>query len=143
MRKLLVFAIVFLTICSFYGAAYGEQTSPAYIFFKIAPTGITGDQQNLYLMAAGKILEYKLSDLTLALSVDLPDPGQPPQNSFHPKAPGGNFQPPPPPPPHGLWASNGSLYVLIGPNVYVYSIPDLTLEKTIELPKPDLPQTGK
>jgi hypothetical protein len=43
-------------------------------------------------------------------------------------------------PPHGLWAGNGVLYVLAGHVVCIYSVPDLSLQKTVQLPKPELPQ---
>ena len=118
-------------------------TAGAFAFVRFGPTGISGDQQYLYVMAGGKILEYQLTDMTLLRSVALPDPGPPGQISTSSTATGsGKFPPPPPPMPHGLWAGNGSLYVLQGPSVYTYSVPDLTLQNTVQLPKPELPQTG-
>lgn len=100
-------------------------------------SGITASGQYLYVMAGGQILEYSVSDMTLVKKMDLPAPvlpsGAPPKG-----AESGNF---PPPPhgggPHGIWAGTSVLYVLAGPMVYQYSIPDLTLQKSTELPKPD------
>lgn len=105
-------------------------------------SGIAGDQQYLYVMAGGKILEYDQADMSLIKTVALPDPGPPPappadttgKSDLH------KF-PPPPAGPHGLWASDHFLYVLAGPKLYRYSTPDLTLQLTTELPKPD-PPTG-
>ena len=105
----------------------------------MGPAGITADKQNLYIMAGPRILQYSLADLKLLKTVDLPKP-TPPQ--------GKEAMPCPPPPPHlagphGLWAGDGSLYVLAGPRLFRYSTPDLTLKNTAELPKPELPKTGK
>ncbi len=152
MKKTLILVILSLTLCSISTplAAYAQQTTDgiqppagAFAFVRFGPTGISGDQQYLYVMAGGKILEYQLTDMTLLRSAALPDPGPPGQISTSSTATGsGKFPPPPPPMPHGLWAGNGSLYVLQGPSVYTYSVPDLTLQNTVQLPKPELPQTG-
>lgn len=45
--------------------------------------------------------------------------------------------PPPLPPPAKCLADNGYLYVLIGPSVYQYKAPDLTLQRTLTLPAPE------
>jgi hypothetical protein len=142
-KKTLILVILGLTLCSFGmpRAAHAQFTTGGaaggFFVFRFAPTGISGDQQYLYVMAGGKILEYQLSDMTLLLSVDLPDPGAPPQVTTTPNASGSGQPPPPPPPlPHGLWAGNGSLYVLAGPFVYIYSVPNLALQSTVQLPKP-------
>ncbi|MGA2404601.1 MAG: hypothetical protein ABSG91_23335 [Syntrophobacteraceae bacterium] len=122
----------------------GDAQPPPAVFFKLGLTGISGDQQYLYVMAGGEILQYEVAGMTLQRSVDLPDIA-PPQCA-PPKAPDPGKFPPHPPmggPPHGLWAGNGYLYVLGGPVIWIYSVPDLTLQKTVELPKPQLPQVGK
>jgi hypothetical protein len=146
-RKILILIILCPALCSIAAAAYGQQTSggSAGAFFgKFGASGISGDQQYLYVMAAGKILEYQLTDMTLLLSVDLPDLGGPPQAAtLSTSADSGQPPPPPPPMPQGLWAGDGYLYVLRGPSVYTYSVPALTLQNTTALPKPGLPQTGK
>lgn len=151
MRKILILVTLSLILCStgMPGAAYGDQTAgsaqpPPAIFFKMGLTGISGDSQYLYVMAGGKIIEYQLSNMTLLLSVDLPDPAPPSQAVTPPKASGsGQLPPPHHHPPYGLWAGNGSLYVLEGPFVYIYSVPGLTLQSTVQLPAPVLPQAGQ
>jgi hypothetical protein len=57
---------------------------------------------------------------------------------------------PPPPPPHPMFggpppaatvcADGKYLYVVCGPKIHQYSIPDLKLQKTVELPKPTPPE---
>ena len=145
MRKISISVILCLALCSIAVAAYGQQTAGdtagAFLIVRFSPTGVSGDQQYLYVMAGGKILEYQLTDMTLLRSVDLPDPGPP--TGAPPKQPDSGKFPPPPPIPHGVWAGNGSLYVLAGPFVYTYSVPDLSLQNTVQLPKPELPQAAK
>jgi len=41
----------------------------------------------------------------------------------------------------GICTDGIYLYVLAGPNVYQYSLPDLTLTKTLEIPRPEPPTT--
>ena len=149
MKKMLIKIFLFLTICLIAGAAYGDQTScgvppsPA-VFLKLGVSGVTGDPQYLYVMAGGKISLYETAGMTFIRSVDLPKPTLPNDAPPQPKATdSGQFPPPPPPLPHGLWAGNNSLYVLAGPFIYVYSVPDLNLQNTVQLPKPDLPQVSK
>lgn len=53
-------------------------------------------------------------------------------------------QPPPlhmgfPPPPASVCTDGKYLYVLMGPRILQYSIPDLTLQNTVELPRPTPP----
>ena len=153
MRKTLFFIILSLTLCSISIplAACAQQTTNgmqpaagAFVLARFGPTGISGDQQYLYVMAGGKILEYQLTDMTLLRSADLPDPGPPgPSTTSATATDSGKFPPPPPPMPQGLWAGNGSLYVLQGHSVYTYSVPDLSLQNTVQLPKPELPQAVK
>ena len=115
---------------------------------KMGMSGIAGDDTHLYVMAGGKILEYQTSDMSLLKSVDLPDL---PADALPPKPDFSKFDPQngPPPfpgphggPPRGLWASDTNLFVLAGPMVYEYSIPDLSLVSTTQLPKPDLTTTS-
>jgi len=120
----------------------GGMQPPPPMFHMMKLSGISGDQQHLYVMAGGKIMQYGLTDMKLSKTVDMPEPPPPPSH-----APDGaeSNQPPPPPPHHmgwptGLWAGNGVLYVLAGPVVYWYSTPDLKLQSTVELPKPAPPK---
>jgi hypothetical protein len=142
MKRILIVVILCMALCWIAGAAYGQQTSsdslpsPA-VFFKFGLTGIFGDQQYLYIMAGGKIMQYEAAEMTLLRSVDLPEPTLP---APPPKVTDAVNFPPPPPLPHGLWVGNNSLYVLAGLFIYTYSVPDLTLQNTVQLPKPELPK---
>jgi len=145
----MILSALCMTLFSIAGAAYGAQTasdaqpSPA-VFLKFGLTGVTGDQQNLYVMAGGQILQYDLTGASLLKKVDLPNLPSPP-DATPPQATTSNNFPPPPHHPHmpqGLWAGNNSLYVLAGPFIYIYSTPGLSLKNTVKLPKPQLPQSG-
>ncbi|MGA3115013.1 MAG: hypothetical protein ABSF90_11355 [Syntrophobacteraceae bacterium] len=145
MNKILILVILCLALCSIAGVANPQQTTNgmqppagAFVVAGFGPSGISGDQQYLYVMAGGKLLEFQLTDMTLLRSVDLPDPGPPPMITTSSTATDSpNFSPPPPPMPQGLWAGNGSLYVLQGPSVYTYNVPGLTLQNAVALPKPE------
>ena len=45
----------------------------------------------------------------------------------------------PHPPPASACTDGKNLYVIMGPKIFQYSLPDLTLKKTVELPKPSPP----
>jgi hypothetical protein len=45
-----------------------------------------------------------------------------------------------PPPSPSICTDNKYLYVVIGPKIMQYSIPDLTLKKTVDLPLPKPPE---
>ena len=148
MSKITILVVLCLALCLITGVANPQQTAsgvqpPPAVFFNLGLTGISADQQYLYVMAGGKILQYEISEMTLLRSVDLPDiappQGAPPEPADHRKV---STASPMGGPPQGLWAGNGFLYVLAGPAVCIYSVPDLTLQKTVQLPKPELPQAG-
>jgi hypothetical protein len=123
------------------GGAFASQESgapPPPMFPMHGSSGISADQQYLYVMAAGKIMEYSLTDMTLIKSVDLPDPGSPPSPPTE-ETESGMMPPPPRGGSHGLCAIESNLYVLAGHVVYRYSTPDLTLQGATELPAPGLP----
>ncbi|MFZ2445846.1 MAG: hypothetical protein WAW37_05775 [Syntrophobacteraceae bacterium] len=130
------------------GAAFGATEEavqpPPPMFPKMGLSGITGDQDYLYVLAGGKIMLYQLNDMVLVKTVDLPDP---PSGALPPKPDLSQFPPPFPPPhgggPHGLWVGGSFLYVLAGPVIHEYSTPDLSLVSSKELPRPELPKTGK
>lgn len=44
------------------------------------------------------------------------------------------------PPPAAICTDGKHLYVLSGPKIFQYTIPDLRINNTIELPKPDFPK---
>jgi len=109
------------------------------MFPPMGVSGIYGTPQHLYVLAGCKIMQYNLPDLKLLKSIDLPKPVPPAA------APPGQVQghKPPPPPMAGaqaFWGSNKALYVLAGPMLYQYSLPDLTLKNKVELPKPKPPK---
>ncbi len=105
----------------------------------MAPSSLMADKQHLYVMVGPKIMQYDLANLKLLQTVDLPKPALPKGEEARPC--------PPPHPPlgglRGLWAAEGSLYVLAGPMLYRFSTPDLTLKTTVELPKPEPPKAVK
>lgn len=120
----------------------GRLNAPAG-FHPFAPSGICADQQYLYVMAGGKIMQYGLTDMTLLKTVDLPEP-VPPQNT-PPKETKSAQAPPFPPPmhgPQGLWVGGDALYILAGPVVYQYTTPDLKLKTTVKLPPPEFIEIG-
>jgi hypothetical protein len=131
------------------GMAAGADPPPWMLhhhgmFPMMGMSGLSGDQQQLYVLAGGKIMRYSLPDLKLLKTVYLPKP-EPPASLKSKGNEECQFPPPPPFPmagPHGLWAGNGALYVLAGPRLYRYSTPDLTLKSQTELPKPELPKAN-
>jgi hypothetical protein len=139
----LAMVLILTSTAAFAGPTEG-MVPPHVMFRLMALSGISGDQQNLYVLAGGKIMQYGLADLKLLKTVDLPKP-VPPSN-IPPKGKEEACKFPPPSPhmtgPQGLWAGGGSLYVLAGPVIHRYSTPDLTFKTTVELPKPEFPPTG-
>jgi len=115
----------------------GKMFPPHGLHPMMGGAGITADKQHLYILAGPKILQFSVADLKLLKTVELPKP-TPPK--------GKEAMPCPRPPlhlagPHGLWAGDGFLYVVAGPMLFKYSIPDLTLKNTAEMPKPEFPKT--
>lgn len=114
---------------------------------QMALSGICADSTYLYVIAHGKILQYKLADMSLLQTVDLPElappSDAPPPPPPPPKSTESGTMPPPPPHhmgmPHGAWVGSGSLYILAGHLVFQYSTTDLTLKATTELPPPEPP----
>lgn len=128
------------------GATATDQTGwsgpPPAQFYLMSMSGIAADDAYLYIMADGKIMKYEIGDLDLSLTTDLPEP-TPPSQQPPKRMDSGRFPPPPPRVPgHGLWLKGEVLYVLAGPVVHLYKTSDLTLQNTLELPKPEPPTTG-
>lgn len=146
MKILLCLAGILIGV-SFAGIAFpGTDTTqpPAPgMFHRMGASGLSGDSQYLYVVAAGKILEYDMAGMSLVKSVDLPEmtPPAPPSDTSG-KSDFRRF-PPPMGAPHGVWATDHFLYVMAGPKLYKYSTPDLTLQLTEELPRPELPASTK
>ncbi|MCE5337024.1 MAG: hypothetical protein LLG06_20790 [Desulfobacteraceae bacterium] len=144
MRRIFVALALSLAMCLASAAvlAQTEPPSPAS-FHKMGLSGICADDAYLYVMAGGKIAQYTF-DMSLVYSVAIPDPVNAPAPPPPPSD--GSLMPPPPPMgggmPHGLYASNGFLYVMAGPELHKYMIPGLVLVATVELPKPEFAQSG-
>lgn len=65
--------------------------------------------------------------------------------SFAQRSSSTDFLPPPmgfPPPPATSCTDGKFLYVTIGPKIFQYSIPELTLQNSVDLPRPT-PPAGK
>jgi hypothetical protein len=141
-RRISIVATLTFILSSLTGAvlaSYGADMQPPPPLNMLV-MGMCADQQYLYAVTAGKIVQYKLSDMTLVKTVDLPEPLPPSSNP--PIDPGSGKTPHFPPPfarSNWLLVNAGSLYVMVGPVVYKYSLPDLSLQTAVDLPKPDLP----
>lgn len=108
-------------------------------------SGICGDKTYLYVMAGGEILQYGITETELKLLISVEVPVPPPPLTPPPQEPNFDQNPPPPLPmcmPHGLWITDGFLYVLNGPMIHRYSTPDLRLLTTIDLPRPEFMEGG-
>lgn len=142
LMSLAVAAALILTGTSAFADPHQGMPPHHGMFHMMGLSGLTGDQQHLYVLAGCKIMQYSLADLKLLKAVDLPKP-VPPADKSTGKEEAGKFPPPPPFPmagPHGIWAGDGALYVMAGPMVYQFSTPDLTLKTSVELPKPEFPK---
>ncbi|HBD09254.1 MAG TPA: hypothetical protein DCZ69_13430 [Syntrophobacteraceae bacterium] len=147
-HKILIGLALGLILLSTIGLAVAQQFErmqpPSPMHRQGALTGICGDQEFLYVMASGKIMRYGTADLKLQKTIDLPERtppgGGPPMGSDSGQMPPSS---PPMPMPHGLWTGNGFLYVLAGPVIYKFRTPDLTLQTSVEIPRPDFSGAGK
>jgi len=138
MRRISLVLVLALVLSCTAEAASGEEKEA--LWPPPPPMGLSGicsGSQDLYVITAGKILRYRLSDWKLLDEVELPD--LPPPPSSPPEKTKSDKSAPRPPMgiPHGLWTQGGFLYALAGPMVYRYSTPDLTLQNALELPRPD------
>jgi hypothetical protein len=134
----LALVLILTSVLAFAGPPEG-MFPPHGLQHRLGPASVVADQEYLYVVAGPKIMQYSLTDLKLVKTVDLPKPALPKEQEARP------FPPPHPPMggPPGLWAGEGSLYVLAGPMLYRFSTPDLTLKTTAELPKPEPPKAEK
>jgi hypothetical protein len=153
MKKNLVLLVgVFLMGIMFLGLTTGlpavshagdtPQTPGPFPMFGMA--GICADQQYLYAVAGGKVLQYTLTSMSLVKTADLPEPLPPPSVSATGMDAGACQSGNCPPPPHfarsqWLLVTGGYLYVMMGPMIHQYRTADLVLQSSVELPKPELP----
>ncbi len=129
-------------------AADSDSASPPPPPMMGGASGVCADDSYLYVVAHHKIMLYKLAGMTLAATVELPRPGDPPADL--PPAPPSDDAAASGMPPHppmggmsgGVCLADGCLYVLDGPVVLQYKTPDMTLENTVELPKPEPPSSN-
>lgn len=103
------------------------------------PGAVCTDGASLYVLRGSVLLQYTLPGLTLANTVELPQPELTTTDAATSTATL-------PPPPHGAAPSsiciNGSsLYVLQGHLMLQYDLSTLTLVTTVELPRPVSPDT--
>jgi hypothetical protein len=115
--------------------------------FMRGPGGLCADASNLYVIQGGRILQYALTDLTsLAATVDLPKPDLPASTASSGSE---STEKIPPPPPMGgsggCWAGDGALFVVAGPMLHRYTTSETgpVLDTSIELPRPEPPQTSQ
>ncbi len=107
--------------------------------------GLCGDGAYLYVLQGPRLLQYDRSSMGLLTTLDLPRPEPPPQTAS--KDATSTDQAPRLPPmggASGCWAGDGALYVVTGPVLRKYSVSDsgLTLESSVELPRPEPPQSS-
>ena len=99
-------------------------------------SSVCTDKNYLYAIQGPMINQYALPDLTLVKSVELPKP------ELAADSESGSAATLPTPPrggaPCALCTDGAYLYVVQGSFVYQYSLPDLTLVQSVELPKPEL-----
>ncbi|MEM5788163.1 MAG: hypothetical protein AAGU11_12655 [Syntrophobacteraceae bacterium] len=134
---------VLMSILAGTAAGQTEQNlpPPPPAFGKTGFSGISGDEDYLYVLAGGKLMVYQISDMALLKTAELAESSSGTERS---NSGSSNFSPPAPPPPgggaHGLWARDHFLYVLAGPFIHEYTVPDLTHVSSKELPKPEPPK---
>lgn len=115
-----------------------------HMFHMPGQPGIHADQQHVYILAGNRIMQYAVGDMKLVKTVSLPEPAPPAGPAPEGAQPGAQ-----PPPRHHmggpptLYGSGGFLYIVAGPTIYRYGIPDLTLKNTVQLPDPKCPQADK
>lgn len=127
-----------------------------------AGAGLCTDGQYLFVMAGDTMYQYAAADLFLIATVALPKIAPPPDsdNQTHPskfmarwgekvknirgKVSGdvsseNQNQPPPPPAGAGLCTDGTYLFMLRGHSIQQYTVADMALVKSIDLPKPEPP----
>lgn len=130
--------------------------------------GLCTDGTYLFVMAGDNLYQYTAADLSLVTTVKLARPAPPADSSTQTSASKfgarwaerlGNFkakftsadtalgsdnqtQPPPPPPGSGLCTDGTYLFMLRDHSIQQYTVSDMTLVKSVELPKPEPPPTA-
>ena len=121
-------------------------------------SGLCTDGEYLFVMAGDTLYQYSVEDLSLVTTVALPKPVQPQDNNnqtqpsqlmerwaekiknLRDKVSSDNQAlPPPPPTGSGICTDGPHLFMLRGDTIYQYTISNMTLVKSAELPKPEPP----
>ncbi len=109
-----------------------------------AGAGLCADGQYLFVMAGDAMYQYSIADLSLVNTVALPKLASPPDsdNQIRGKVSSdvssdNQTQPPPPPAGSGLCTDGTYLFMLRGQSIHQYTVSDMTLVKSVELPKPE------
>jgi hypothetical protein len=159
-----------LSLLVFYASGAYAQQGPPQGPPPPPASGITTDGLYLFVMSGDSLYQYSSSDLSLVTTVKLPRPAPPEDNntqmsssalgsrwaekfakirakfsSADAAAGSDNQTQPPPPPPggSGLCTDGTYLFKLRGHSISQYTIADMTLVKSVELPKPELPTTAE
>lgn len=121
---------------------------------------ICTDGQYLFVMAGDTLFQYAVADLTLVATIDLPRPEPPEETADQSQGSvvltgwaeklaalrgqagtENRTQPPPPRAGSGLCTDGTYLFMLRGPEIQQYSVSDMTLVNSVQLPSPETQET--
>lgn len=131
-------ALMFFILLISTAGAYAQQNNGP----PPPSAGLCTDGQSLFVMLGATMYQYSLADLSLITTVTLPKP-DPQTDSDNPIRGNTNSdnetQPPHPPAGSGLCTDGTYLFMLRGHSIHQYTISDMRLVKSVELPKPEPP----
>lgn len=107
-------------------------------------SGICVSGEYLFVLSGGSIHEYTAADLALVTSVELPKPEAPEISDNQTQTTAGappQGMGPPPDAGSGMCADGEYLFVLSGRTVQQFTISDMSLVQSVELPQPALTAT--
>lgn len=148
--------MLFMLLISAAGA-YAQQGPPPP-----AGSAISTDGTYLFVMAGDNLYQFNAADLSLITAVKLARPAPPAESDtqtqsskfmarwaakvekIRDKVSDGagednQTQPPPPPAGSGLCTDGTYLFILRGHSIQQYAVADMTLVKSVDLPKPEPP----
>ena len=155
--------MLFMLLISAAGAFAQQAYGPPPV------AGLCTDGQSLFVMAGNTLYQYSAADLVLETTVALPKLAPPPNSDNQTQTSGimarwseqvknikaqvsskissdisgdNQTQPPPPPQGSGLCTDGTYLFMLRGHSIQQYSVADMTLVKSVDLPKPEPPPTA-
>ena len=129
--------MLFMLLISTTGAYANQHNGPPP-----ASTGLCTDGQSLFVMAGDTLYQYSAADLSLVTTVALPKPAPPKEsdsNAVEKISSDNETQTPPPPAGSGLCTDGTYLFMLRGHSIQQYTVSDMTLVNSVELPKPAPP----